>query len=70
MSALDRAGREQSDPQEDKAREIDAQQPVHVPPQRLRFGITQKWLSNLKRNLLAPEFMYLNVDMALKAKGL
>ncbi len=36
----------------------------------LAFGITQKWLRNFKRNVLAPEFMYLDVDMALKKKGL
>ena len=36
----------------------------------LRFGITQKWLRNFKRNVLAPEFMYLDVDMAAKKQGL
>ncbi len=34
-----------------------------------RFGITQKWLSNFKRNMLVPEFMYLDIDMAAKKKG-
>jgi oligopeptide transport system substrate-binding protein len=43
--------------------------PIVIGQNSLPFGITQKWLSNLKRNLLAPEFMYLNVDMALKNKG-
>ena len=44
--------------------------PVIIGQNSLRFGITQKWLSNFKRNLLVPEFMYLDVDMARKKKGL
>ena len=36
----------------------------------VRFGLTQKWLSNFKRNQLAPEYPYVDVDMALKKKGL
>jgi oligopeptide transport system substrate-binding protein len=44
--------------------------PIVIGQNSLRFGITQKWLGNLKRNLLVPEFMYLDVDMARKAKGL
>ena len=44
--------------------------PVIIGQNSLRFGITQKWLSNFKRNLLAAEYMYLDVDMARKAKGL
>lgn len=44
--------------------------PIIIGQNTLRFGITQKWLGNLKRNQLAPEFMYLDVDMARKAKGL
>jgi ABC-type transport system substrate-binding protein len=44
--------------------------PVIIGQNSLRFGIMQKWLTNFKRNLLAPEFMYLDVDMARKAKGL
>lgn len=36
----------------------------------LRFGITQKWLLNFKRNVQASEFMYLDLDLALKKKGL
>ena len=44
--------------------------PVVLGSNSLRFGITQKWLRNFKRNVLAPEFMYLDVDMALKKKGL
>jgi oligopeptide transport system substrate-binding protein len=44
--------------------------PIIIGQISLRFGITQKWVGNLKRNLLTPEFMYLDVDMARKAKGL
>lgn len=36
----------------------------------LRFGITQRWLKNFKRNFLQPEYMFLDVDMAAKRKGL
>ena len=36
----------------------------------VRTGLTQKWLLNHKRNQLTPEYAYLDVDMALKAKGL
>jgi ABC-type transport system substrate-binding protein len=43
--------------------------PVILGLNSLRFGITQNWLRNFKRNLLAPEFMYLDVDMAAKKKG-
>lgn len=43
--------------------------PIVIGQNTLRFGITQKWLSNFKRNLLAPEYMYLDVNMALKSKG-
>lgn len=35
-----------------------------------RFGITQKWLGNFKRNLLTPEFKYLDIDAAAKKKGI
>ena len=44
--------------------------PVVLGYNSLRFGITQKWLRNFKRNVLVPEFMYLDVDMAAKKKGL
>ena len=44
--------------------------PVIIGRNTLRFGITQKWLSNFKRNLMAPEFMYLDIDAARKKKGL
>ena len=44
--------------------------PVIIGRNTLRFGITQKWLSNFKRNLFAPEFMYLDIDAARKKKGL
>jgi len=44
--------------------------PVIIGRNTLRFGITQKWLSNFKRNLFTPEFMYLDIDAARKKKGL
>ena len=48
---------------------IQEEVPVIIGQNSLRFGITQKWLSNFKRNLLVPEFMYMDVDMARKKKG-
>jgi ABC-type transport system substrate-binding protein len=36
----------------------------------VRFGVRQKWLANFKRNELAPEFKYLDIDMAAKKKGI
>jgi len=35
----------------------------------LKFGITQNWVGNFKRNLLIQEHLYLSVDMARKRKG-
>jgi len=35
----------------------------------LKFGITQNWVGNFKRNLLVQEHLYLSVDMARKTKG-
>ena len=35
----------------------------------LKFGITQNWIGNFKRNLLLQEHMYMSVDMARKKKG-
>ena len=35
----------------------------------LKFGITQNWVGNFKRNLLLQEPMFLSVDMARKRKG-
>ncbi len=35
----------------------------------VRTGLTQKWLLNHKRNQLTPEYAYLDLDAALKAKG-
>ena len=35
----------------------------------LRFGITQKWMTNFKRNLLTPEYAFVDVDMVRKKKG-
>ncbi len=46
------------------------QVPTVLGSNALSFGITQKWLHNFKRNVLASELMYLDVDMALKKKGL
>jgi ABC-type transport system substrate-binding protein len=36
----------------------------------VRVGLKQKWLSNFKRNELGAEYMYVDVDMAMKKKGL
>ena len=36
----------------------------------VRFGVRQKWLANFKRNELAPEFKYLDIDMTAKKKGI
>ena len=33
----------------------------------LRVSITQKWLRNFKRNLMQPEFEFIDIDMARKA---
>jgi ABC-type transport system substrate-binding protein len=44
--------------------------PVILMFNSLRFGITQKWMSNFKRNLLVPEFAFIDIDMARKKKGL
>lgn len=43
--------------------------PIIVSHNSVRFGIQQKWLLNFKRNLMVPEFPYLDIDMALKQKG-
>jgi len=43
--------------------------PVIVLFDPLKFGITQTWVGNFKRNLLIQEHMYLSVDMARKKKG-
>ena len=34
----------------------------------LRVSITQKWLRNFKRNLMQPEFEFIDIDMARKAQ--
>lgn len=44
--------------------------PVILEVNPLVFGITQRWLKNFKRNFLQPEYMFLDVDMAAKRKGL
>jgi ABC-type transport system substrate-binding protein len=44
--------------------------PVIIEYNSLRFGTTQRWLKNFKRNFLQPEYMFLDVDMAVKRKGL
>ena len=35
----------------------------------LKFGVTQNWIGNFKRNQLIMEHMFLSVDMARKKKG-
>jgi oligopeptide transport system substrate-binding protein len=44
--------------------------PVIITYESIAVGLTQKWLRNFKRNPLTPEFMYLDVDMAMQKKGL
>ena len=43
--------------------------PLVVTRNSMRFGLTQKWVSNFKRNLLVAELPFLDVDMARKKKG-
>ncbi len=43
--------------------------PLVVSRNSVRFGVTQKWLTNLKRNLLASELPFLDVDMGRKKKS-
>jgi ABC-type transport system substrate-binding protein len=43
--------------------------PIIVTINALRFGITQKWMSNFKRNLLTPEYAFVDIDMARKKQG-
>ena len=43
--------------------------PVIIRYESIAVGLTQKWLRNFKRNLLTPELMYLDVDVALQKKG-
>ncbi len=42
--------------------------PVFLNHSPLRVSITQKWLRNFKRNLMQPEFEYIDIDMARKTK--
>ena len=49
---------------------IDEEVPVVVEFNSMRFGLTQKWMSNFKRNLLISELPYIDIDMARKKKGL
>ena len=42
--------------------------PVLLSYSPLRVSITQKWLRNFKRNLLQPEFEFIDIDMARKAQ--
>ncbi|HEY6134986.1 MAG TPA: ABC transporter substrate-binding protein [Rubrivivax sp.] len=44
--------------------------PVIIQYESISVALTQKWLRNFKRNPLTPEFMYLDVDVALQKKGL
>ena len=41
--------------------------PVLLTFSPLRVSITQKWLRNFKRNLMQPEFEFLDIDLARKA---
>ncbi len=43
--------------------------PIILGYNAVRFGIRQKWLANLKRNELVPEFKFLDIDMAAKKRG-
>jgi oligopeptide transport system substrate-binding protein len=45
------------------------QMPTVLGSNPLAFGITHKWLLNFKRNVQTTELPYLDVDMALKKKG-
>ena len=49
---------------------IDEEVPAVVEFNSMRFGLTQKWMSNFKRNLLISELPYIDIDMARKKKGL
>ena len=42
--------------------------PVLLNYSPLRVSITQKWLRNFKRNLMQPEFKFIDIDMARKAQ--
>jgi ABC-type transport system substrate-binding protein len=44
--------------------------PVIIRYESISVGLTHKWLRNFKRNPLTPEFMYLDLDVALQKKGL
>ena len=46
------------------------QVPTVLGSNAMSFGLTQKWLRNFKRNVQTSELMYLDVDMALKKKGM
>jgi len=49
---------------------IDEEVPIVVEFNSVRFGLTQKWVSNFKRNLLASELPFIDIDMTRKKKGL
>jgi ABC-type transport system substrate-binding protein len=44
--------------------------PVILDTNPLRFGITQKWLLNFKRNLLVAEYPFVDIDVAKQKQGL
>jgi ABC-type oligopeptide transport system substrate-binding subunit len=44
--------------------------PLLVVYDTLRFGVTQKWVGNFKRNLFVQEHRFMSVDMAAKKAGL
>jgi ABC-type transport system substrate-binding protein len=44
--------------------------PVILETNPLRFGITQKWLLNFKRNLLVSEYAFVDIDVAKQKQGL
>ena len=44
--------------------------PVILDTSPLRFGITQKWLLNFKRNLMVAELPFLDIDLARQKQGL
>ena len=40
--------------------------PVIIGHNSIRVGVSQKWLLNFKRNLMRPEFEFLDIDPAPK----
>jgi ABC-type transport system substrate-binding protein len=48
---------------------IQEEVPVILESNSLRFGITQKWLLNFKRNLMVAEYAFVDIDNDRKGKG-